>query len=337
MPSSKPQDGDPDATGRQIAQDLAARLARGDRRAIARGISLVEDGTRRGRSLLDLIYTRTGRARRIGITGPPGSGKSTLVHGLAQTLRKAGKRVGILAVDPSSPFSGGAILGDRIRMPSATGDDGLFMRSMASRGSLGGVAAATYEASEILEAAGFDWILIETVGVGQSELDVVELADTTVLVLVPESGDSVQAMKAGIMEIADIFVVNKYDREGGDRLIGDLEATLDLSGWDRGGWRPPVEKTVAVREEGVDELLDAMGRHGDWLCEDPARQERIRAEKISHRAKVLFNRSLLEKVWSEGAIDEQLAAAIEPMARRELSPYRWARTVLERLTYNRKT
>jgi len=251
-------------------------------------------------------------------------------------LRKAGERVGILAVDPSSPFSGGAILGDRIRMPSATGDEGLFMRSMASRGSLGGVAAATYEASEILEAAGFDWILIETVGVGQSELDVVELADTTILVLVPESGDSVQAMKAGIMEIADIFVVNKYDREGGDRLIRDLEATLDLSGWDRGGWHPPVEKTVAVREEGVGELLDAIGRHGDWLSEDPARHERIRAEKISHRAKVLLNRSLLEKVWSEGAIDEQLAAAIEPMSKRELSPYRWARTVLERLTYNRE-
>jgi LAO/AO transport system kinase len=337
MPASEPLKGQPSPQTVSRAGQLAERLIRGERRAVARCISHVEDGTPVGRQLLDRVYPHTGAARRIGVTGPPGSGKSTLVHGLAQQLRRAGQRVGILAIDPTSPFSGGAILGDRIRMPAATGDEGLYMRSMASRGSLGGVAASTYEASEILEAAGFDWILIETVGVGQSELEVVELADTTILVLVPESGDSVQAMKAGIMEIADIFVVNKYDREGGDRLIRDLETTLDLTGWQRaGGWTPPVAKSIALRDEGIGELLQEIERHGRWLLADPERQQAIRAEKIGRRARVLLNRTLLEAVWRKARIADDLKRAIEPMARRELSPYAWAEGVLEKLAYGRE-
>ncbi len=337
MPASEPLKGQPSPNAVSRAEDLAERLLRGDRRAVARCISHVEDGSPVGRQLLDRIYAHTGKARRIGVTGPPGSGKSTLVHGLARALRARGDRVGILAIDPSSPFSGGAILGDRIRMPSATGDEGLFMRSMASRGSLGGVAATTYEATEILEAGGFDWILIETVGVGQSELEVVELADTTLLVLVPESGDSVQAMKAGIMEIADIFVVNKYDREGGDRLIRDLEATLDLTGWTRsGGWRPWVTQSIAMREEGIDALLKGIGDHAAWLAEDPERQARIRAEKVGRRARVLLNRTLLEAVWKKVRLEDDLSGAIEPMARRELSPYAWAQSILEKLAYGRE-
>lgn len=325
MPGAKP-------TTEEIerrAGDLAAGLARGERRAVARAITHVENGSPVGRALLALIYKQTGRARRIGITGPPGAGKSTLVQALAALLRGRGAHVGILAVDPTSPFSGGAILGDRIRMPAATGDAGLFMRSMAARGSLGGVAATTYEASEVLEAAGFDWILIETVGVGQSELEVVELADTTVLTLVPESGDAVQTMKAGIMEAADILVVNKFDREGGDRLLRDLEVMLHLAGGLRThGWRPPLCATVAAREEGIAELLAEIDAHGEWLKSDPERLPRIRAEKIRARVRVLLNRALLEGVWAEARIEEQLGQVIEQIAVRAISPYEWVAGIL---------
>ncbi len=311
------------------AARLAERLKQGDRLAIARGISHVEDGTPVGRALLDRIYTLTGRGHRVGITGPPGSGKSTLVDHLSRRLRERGMRVGVLAVDPTSPFSGGAILGDRIRMRAATQDEGLFVRSMASRGSLGGVAAATYEASEVLEAAGFDWILIETVGVGQSELEVVELADTTVLLLVPESGDAVQVMKAGIMEAADIFVVNKYDREGGDRLIMDIEANLEISGWNRGGaWRPPVLPAVASRGEGIVELLEQIDGHFAHLTRDHDSLGRARKDKIERRVRVLLRRALLDRATRGARIEERLAEALDRIAAREISPYRWVETVL---------
>ncbi|MCK4302784.1 MAG: methylmalonyl Co-A mutase-associated GTPase MeaB [Candidatus Eisenbacteria sp.] len=319
---------------RQEARALADRLAHGERRAIAQAISHVEDGTRVGRHFLDLVYERTGRARRVGITGPPGAGKSTLVHVLACLLRREGMRVGVLAVDPTSPFSGGAILGDRVRMPSATGDDGLFVRSMAARGNLGGVAATTYEASEVLEAAGFDWILIETVGVGQSELEVVELADTTVLLLVPESGDAVQVMKAGIMEAADIFVVNKFDREGGDRLITHIETALQLADWNReGGWRPPVCPVIATREEGVDEVRQEIGRHLAWLSGDRERLQRVRRDKIERRVRVLLRRALVEGAWAMAHIEERLQAEIGRIAAREVSPYRWVEKILRGWRY----
>jgi LAO/AO transport system kinase len=313
------------------ARQLAEGLVQGDRRAIAQAISRVEDDTPVGRALLDLVFSRTGRAYRLGITGPPGSGKSTLVNGLAQRLRARGERVGVLAIDPTSPFTGGAILGDRVRMPAAAGDDGLFVRSMASRGSTGGVSSATYEASEILEAAGFDWILIETVGVGQSELDVVELTDSVLLVLVPESGDAVQVMKAGVMEIADIFVINKFDREGGDRLQRDILVAMELTDWRRpGGWTPPIVPAVALRDEGVPEILAHAERHRDWLRADAGRLERIRAEKLRRRLRVLLDHALLERAWREGAIEERLAAALGPIAAREVSPYRWVEGVLSR-------
>jgi LAO/AO transport system kinase len=321
---------------REKAAALAARLAEGERRAVARAISHVEDGTRVGRHLLDLIYARTGHARRVGITGPPGAGKSTLVHGVARLLREKGLRVGVLAVDPTSPFSGGAILGDRIRMPSATGDEDFFVRSMATRGSLGGVAATTYEASEVLEAAGFEWILIETVGVGQSELEVVELADTTVLLLVPESGDSVQVMKAGVMEIADLIVVNKFDREGGDRLVRDLETTLQLAEWKRSAdWIPPVCHAVASREEGLGEVLAEIDRHFAYLAADGDRLQRVRGEKIERRVRALLKRSLVEGAWSVAKIDEQLAGEIDRIAAREVSPYRWVENILRGWRYRR--
>ncbi|MBD3237221.1 MAG: methylmalonyl Co-A mutase-associated GTPase MeaB [Candidatus Eisenbacteria bacterium] len=322
-------------TGGEAQQDaevreLAERLAGGDLRAVARAISLVEDGTPLGWGLLDRLYPRTGRAQRLGVTGPPGSGKSTLVNALAQTLRERGERVAILAVDPTSPFSGGAILGDRVRMTAATRDPDLFVRSMASRGNLGGVSSATYEASEILEAAGYDRILIETVGVGQSELEIVELADTVALVLVPESGDAVQVMKAGIMEVADLFVINKYDREGGDRLVRELQLAMELSDWRRGGaWAPPICTTVATRGEGVREALDAAERHFAHLRGEHQRLTQVRAQKMQRRLRMLLNRVLLRHAWRDARIEDQLEAALARIAAREISPYRWVQEVLQ--------
>ena len=321
--AQSPAAGEPDRA-RAEAACLAEGLARRDRRAIARAISQVEDETPIGRELLDLIFARAGSARRIGVTGPPGSGKSTLVHALARQLRQQGERVGVLAVDPTSPFTGGAILGDRVRMPTASEDEGFFVRSMASRGSLGGVASATYEASEVLAAAGFDWILIETVGVGQSELEVVELADTVLLVLVPESGDAVQTLKAGIMEIADVFVINKYDREGGDRLQRDIAVTLELTHWTRpGGWVPPICPAVATAEEGIEEVMAEARAHLAWLDGDPARRERIRQEKAERRLRVLAERVLLRRLWDGAGLERRLAEALPRIAAREISPYRW--------------
>ncbi|MFH1144851.1 MAG: methylmalonyl Co-A mutase-associated GTPase MeaB [Candidatus Eisenbacteria bacterium] len=316
-----------DAARREAAR-LAEGLARCERRAVARAISHVEDETAVGHELLDIIYVHSGKARRIGVTGPPGSGKSTLVHGLAGLLRRRGERVGVLAIDPTSPFTGGAILGDRVRMPGAAGDDGFFVRSMASRGSLGGISATTHEAADVLAAAGFDWILIETVGVGQSELEVVELADTVILVLVPESGDSVQTMKAGIMEIADVFVINKYDREGGDRLMRDISVTLELTRWTRpGGWVPPICTTVATAEQGVEKVLQEVEAHEQWLAADPARRERMRRETLRRRLRALLKRALIQRVWAEAGLEQRLAEALPRIAARELSPYRWIESI----------
>jgi LAO/AO transport system kinase len=315
-------------TARERAGRLAEGLRRGERRAIAQSISRVEDCTPVGRALLDSVYASTGSAYRLGITGPPGSGKSTLVNALAQRLRRRDERVGVLAIDPTSPFTGGAILGDRVRMPAAVGDDGLFMRSLASRGSLGGVSSATYEASEVLEAAGFGWIVIETVGVGQAELEVVELTDTVILLLVPESGDGVQVMKAGVMEIADVFVVNKYDREGGDRLAREISLALELSSWSREGWQPPVCTAIAARDEGIEAILEAAESHRAWLAADAERLARVRGEKLKRRLRLLLNRALLESEWEEAGLETRLEAALPRIAAREISPYRWVESVL---------
>ncbi len=259
--------------------ELLPRLLARQPRAVARAISIVEDGGDGQRELIRRVYPHTGRARVVGITGPPGAGKSTLVDRLARLLRKRGESVGILAVDPTSPYTGGALLGDRIRMQTLYTDPGVFIRSMATRGTLGGLARSSRDAVDLLDAAGFDWILVETVGVGQDEVDVVRSVDSVVVVTVPGLGDDIQAIKAGILEIADVFVINKADRDGAERVEKDLEMMLGLGehGAPDDLWIPPIVKTVAARDEGVDQVLAAVERHREHLTSTGELTRRRRA------------------------------------------------------------
>lgn len=235
------------------------------RLALSRALSFVENNTDSDLALLDEIFPHLGKAYRIGITGPPGAGKSTLVDQLITELREDQKKVGVLSVDPTSPFTGGAILGDRVRMTRHHSDEGVFIRSMATRGSHGGLALRSQDAADILDAAGYDVIIFETVGVGQVELDIAEAADTTVVILVPESGDDIQAMKAGLMEIADIFVLNKADRQGANQLQVQLQSMLEMRPTSDNGWTPPVLKTIAPQGEGLKELSVALQGHYELL------------------------------------------------------------------------
>jgi LAO/AO transport system kinase len=250
------------------ADELLDALARGERRALARAITLVENRSKAvGRALARRPLRRRdgpGDPQVIGVTGAPGAGKSTFVDAAVRVARAAGRRVGVVAVDPSSPFSGGAILGDRIRMEEHTGDDGVFVRSVSSRGHLGGLSGATAEVVDLFDLGGYDLVVVETVGVGQSELAVMEVADTVVVVLTPESGDSVQAMKAGLLEVADLFVVNKADRPGADRLVRELAQMVALAEAEEGVWRPSVSKAVATERIGVAEVVEAAGAHLAW-------------------------------------------------------------------------
>jgi len=312
--------------------------------ALARVVSIVENHREGFEAILSGLHSRTGRARRIGLTGPPGAGKSTITALLVKNFRDAGLKVGVIAVDPTSPFTGGALLGDRVRMENVALDPGVFIRSMATRGSLGGLAAATREVADILDAFGFDRLLIETVGVGQSELDVARTADSTALILVPESGDSIQTLKAGVMEVADLFVVNKADRPGADRLRNDVELMLGLrKGVSFGSvpthhgvdlkrmnparlareaaavespttWTPPVLSAIATRQEGISEMVAALDRHFAYLEQTGTLRAR-RRERMRERVMDVVERKVRDRLWKDSRtmtwLEEQLPSVEE--------------------------
>lgn len=260
--------------------DLLSQMLAGDRLALSRLISQVEGRSKDLVSIMSRVQERCGNAYCVGVTGPPGAGKSTLVDRLISHLRKEGKKVGVVAIDPSSPFSGGAVLGDRIRMQEHAGDEGVFIRSLGSRGSHGGLSRATREVVKLYDAFGMDYVLVETVGVGQTELDIMEIADTTIVILTPESGDAIQTLKAGILEIADIFVVNKADREGAHLIQAELKAMLELGG-KNGGWSSPVLLVQAAKDVGVSELIDAIEDHRAYLREKGRTGEREKKRKVA--------------------------------------------------------
>jgi LAO/AO transport system kinase len=306
---------------------LVGRLRSGDGRAVARLISLVEDGTREDlREVAEALNPLSGRALVIGLTGSPGVGKSTLADALVAAYRRAGRTVGVLAVDPSSPFTGGALLGDRVRMQRHAGDQGVYIRSMATRGQLGGLARATPQAVRVLDGAGCEVVLVETVGVGQAEVEVAGLADTTLVVLAPGFGDAVQVAKAGILEVADVFVVNKADKEGGDAVARDLRQMLHLG--EARPWSVPVVKTVAGRGDGVDELVERIAEHGAHLADGglAARRRHRAAREIEEIALADLRAELGE--LGRGDTLEKLA---ELVATGELSPYTAADQLLERV------
>ncbi len=310
-----------------VVQDWVEQIRAGQMRAVARALTAIENRAPEAEPLLRALFPYTGGAYLVGVTGAPGTGKSTLVDRLAAHYRRQGLAVGVLAVDPSSPFTGGAILGDRIRMQAQATDDGVFIRSMATRGWLGGLAQATAEAALVLDAAGKQIILVETVGVGQDEIEVARLADCTLLVLVPGLGDDVQNLKAGVMEIADIFVLNKADREGADRLESQLRALLGLAG-PRTGWQPPVVRTVAIEDRGTAELAAAIARFREQTDSAGRRQQR-RIAYWKQRIVELVERRLRERVERELAA-EQLEELARQVAARQLDPYAAADALLAR-------
>jgi len=318
----------PEAQRNNSLDTWVEEILRGDARAMARAISSVENREPESHELLRRLFPHTGRAAIIGVTGSPGTGKSTLVDGLAALLRRRGHTVGILAVDPSSPFSGGAILGDRVRMQAHAADPGVYIRSMATRGALGGLSAGTLDAAVVLDAAGKDYILVETVGVGQDEIDVMRLADVTLVVLVPGLGDDVQAFKAGIMEIADIFVLNKSDLEGADRVEAEVRGLLSVAVADKGQSSPPsICRTVAVRQEGLEQLLATVLEHLE-ASRSGGRLERRKIERWRQRLIDLLRERMLERVTSDvlgnGSLNQYAAA----VASRETDPYSVADEIL---------
>ncbi len=295
------------------APDLTQQMFEGSRTALARILTKVENSAQGADEVLRSLGNKVGKAVRIGFTGPPGAGKSSLVTAYAKLLRKQDKQVAILAVDPTSPFSGGALLGDRVRMNAIGLDPGVFVRSLATRGDLGGLSQAAGDMADVLDAAGFDYILFETVGVGQSELEVVQYADSVVVVLVPESGDAIQGMKAGLMEAADVFCVNKADREGADRFTGDLQGAMMLKMWD--DWKPPVVNTIATREIGVPELAEQIEAHLAHLRKTGDFEKRRHAH-ARRRIQRMLEKRLVAQFWT----DEKARVMDEALARGE-SPY----------------
>ena len=308
--------------------DILKKLQEGDRRALSRLITLVENQSDKLAEYMSHIHGAIGDAYYLGVTGPPGAGKSTLVNGLIAQARKDHKKVGVVAVDPSSPFSGGALLGDRIRMQDHAADTGVFIRSLGSRGAHGGISRATRDVARLMDAAGFDWVIIETVGVGQTELDIMELAQTTVVVLTPESGDTIQTMKAGLLEVADIFVVNKADREGADKIVLELRAMLELA--PRKEWEVPVLKTHAVENGGIAELYTTLNAHHQFIQKSSSYQERAKTLRQAELEEIL------REQWGRWARDElagnkKLGKILEEVRAGEISAYEGALQIFPKL------
>ncbi len=344
-------------------EPLVAAFREGKRAALARAISLVEDEREGFQELLHELLRAGPRAGRLGITGPPGAGKSTLLAALAGAYRAAGERVGVVAVDPTSPFSGGALLGDRIRMNDLATDPGIFIRSMATRGSLGGLATTTREVTDLMDAFELERVLVETVGVGQTELEISGTADTVAVVLVPESGDAIQAMKAGLMEIADVFVVNKADRPGADRLIKEIRTALHLrageamhgvpahhgvdappsaacaaeggAGTAAAGWQVPVLRAVAQSGEGIVELVGVVAAHRAWLEASGALGARRRARAERHVLDVV-ERALRRRTWTDAVVRARLTRGLDAVARREETPYSVAGAIVAHVLGERR-
>ncbi len=309
--------------------DIAAKVLEGDQRSIARLITLAENGSPLAASGMKKIHPYTGNAYVIGITGVMGSGKSTLIYELTKEYRRKGLKVGIIAIDPTSPFSGGALLGDRIRMMDLATDDGVFIRSMGTRGMLGGLTSAVYDVVEILDASGKDLVLVETVGVGQAEVDVIKIADTTLVVLVPGLGDSIQTIKAGIMEIADIYIVNKADRFGVEQAVAELESLIDIActGKDR---KTPVLTTVAKENKGIVELINEIENHKKHLKKtkmfDAKRRKRYEAELVE-----IIRKRLMNFIFDESTFKGKVESLIDQISKKEVDPYTAAEEILGKI------
>jgi LAO/AO transport system kinase len=311
-----------------IENSLLEKLFKNDLRSVARLITLVEKGNSVSSDILKKIFARVGRAYRIGITGPPGAGKSTITNQLTKLYTAENKKVGIVAVDPTSPFTGGALLGDRVRMNEIGQIPGVFIRSMATRGSLGGLSKKAVDAADVLDAAGYDVIILETVGVGQSELDIAEAADTTIVVLVPESGDAVQAMKAGLMEIADLFILNKSDRPASHQAVTALKTILAMKtpSSANSGWTPGIIKTIATENKGIPEILNEIERHKNYLIEQNKFLPR-REERMKKRIKDIVEEQIHNEIWTDSG-KNLLNSSLEKVIVGNLSPYNIAEEII---------